>query len=173
MKRIPLFIFIFLATSNLFAQDVEKLDNDLKINIDDLVIPDGYLLDMRSILPAPPTLAVPAFDWREMKKDNRFDETFFYRKNVKYGRSEYYSLSDNFSPFGFGNSTTLNKATYSLRNGMKINTYGEYDADGYKRNNPSALPWQKNNFKGAFEMKTKNGNFGVRVEVQRGRDNPF
>ena len=62
MKRIPLFIFIFLATSNLFAQDVEKLDKDLKINIDDLVIPDGYLLDMRSILPAPPTLAVPAFD---------------------------------------------------------------------------------------------------------------
>lgn len=35
------------------------------------------------------------------------------------------------------------------------------------------LPWQKNNFKGAFEMKTKNGSFGVRVEVQRGRDNPF
>ena len=29
------------------------------------------------------------------------------------------------------------------------------------------------NFNGAFEMKSENGNFGIRIEVQRGRNNPF
>lgn len=39
--------------------------------------------------------------------------------------------------------------------------------------NPSALPWQKNNFKGAFELKSQDGSFGIRIEVQKGRENPF
>ncbi|MBD4337957.1 hypothetical protein GUH15_18220, partial [Xanthomonas citri pv. citri] len=60
-----------------------------------------------------------------------------------------------------------------LKNGWKITTYGEYDADGNKVRNPSALPWEKNNFNGAFEMKSENGNFGIRIEVQRGRTTPY
>lgn len=56
---------------------------------------------------------------------------------------------------------------------MEITTYGEYDADGNKVRNPSALPWEKNNFNGAFEMKSENGNFGIRIEVQRGRTTPY
>lgn len=35
------------------------------------------------------------------------------------------------------------------------------------------LPWEKNNFNGAFEMKSENGNFGIRIEVQRGRTTPY
>ena len=31
----------------------------------------------------------------------------------------------------------------------------------------------KKYFNGAFEMKSENGNFGIRIEVQRGRNNPF
>ena len=50
---------------------------------------------------------------------------------------------------------------------MRINTYGEYDKDGWKVPNRSALPWEKNNFKGAFEMKSANGAFGIRIEVQQ------
>ena len=38
--------------------------------------------------------------------------------------------------------------------------------------NPSALPWERNNFKGAFELKSENG-FGLRIEVQQGKDRPF
>lgn len=60
-------------------------------------------------------------------------------------------------------------ASYKLNNGLRINTYGEYDADGYKRANPSAMPWQKNNFNAAFEIKSANGNFGIKVEVNAGR----
>ena len=37
----------------------------------------------------------------------------------------------------------------------------------------SALPWEKNNFKGAFEMKSANGAFGIRIEVQQGNRTPF
>ena len=44
-------------------------------------------------------------------------------------------------------------STFKLKNGLHITTYGEYDADGNKVRNPSALPWERNNFNGAFEMK--------------------
>lgn len=64
-------------------------------------------------------------------------------------------------------------ASYKLDNGMRINLYGEYDADGYKVYNPSALPWERNNFNAAFEMKSANGNFGIKVEVHGGRNNPY
>ena len=63
--------------------------------------------------------------------------------------------------------------SFTLKNGMRIHTYGEYDKDGWKVPNPSALPWEKNNFKGAFELKSANGAFGIRIEVQQGRHVPY
>ena len=33
--------------------------------------------------------------------------------------------------------------------------------------------WEKNNFRGAFELKSANGNFGIRIEVQQGRNGPY
>ena len=60
-------------------------------------------------------------------------------------------------------------ASYKLNNGIRINTYGEYDSNGYKRVNPTAMPWQRNNFNAAFEMKSANGKFGIKVEVNAGR----
>ena len=64
-------------------------------------------------------------------------------------------------------------ASYKLNNGMRINLYGEYDGDGNRVVNPSAMPWQRNNFNAAFEMKSANGNFGIKVEVHGGRNNPY
>ena len=76
--------------------------------------------------------------------------------------------------YGFWDTpTTLQMRSVRLKNGWMLNTYGEYDADGRRVPNPSALPWQRNNFKGAFELKSQDGSFGIRVEVQRGRENPF
>ena len=46
------------------------------------------------------------------------------------------------------------------------------NADGYKVPDRSALPWEKNTFKGAFELKSANGAFGIRIEVQQGK-NPY
>lgn len=60
--------------------------------------------------------------------------------------------------------------SYKLNNGARINLYGEYDADGRKVHNPSAMPWQKKDFNAAFEFKSANGNFGVKLEVHGGRN---
>jgi hypothetical protein len=60
--------------------------------------------------------------------------------------------------------------SYKLNNGARINLYGEYDADGNKVHNPSALPWEKKDFNAAFEFKSANGNFGVKLEVHGGRN---
>ena len=57
-----------------------------------------------------------------------------------------------------------------LELGMLLN--GEYDANGRRVYNPSALPWERNNFNGAFELKSENG-FGLRIEVQQGNRTPF
>ena len=63
--------------------------------------------------------------------------------------------------------------SFKLNNGMRINLYGEYNADGHKVYNPSALPWERNQFHGAFEMKSANGSFGIKVEVHGGRNYPY
>ena len=57
--------------------------------------------------------------------------------------------------------------------GMRINTYGDYNKDGWRVPNRSAMPWERNNFRGAFELKSANGNFGIRIEVQQGRNTPY
>ena len=100
--------------------------------------------------------------------------------NIIYDRGSYNHVFTPMYPgmgiYGFGTMSmppTLQSATFKLKNGLHITTYGEYDADGNKVRNPSALPWERNNFNGAFEMKSENGNFGIRIEVQRGRNNTF
>ena len=50
----------------------------------------------------------------------------------------------------WGRPTTLQMGSFQLKNGWKLNTYGEYDANGRRVYNPSALPWERNNFNGAI-----------------------
>ena len=85
-----------------------------------------------------------------------------------------------FSGFGYGYGWGLSSSpqfmqmgSFKLKNGMRINTYGDYDKDGWRVPNRSAMPWEKNNFRGAFELKSANGNFGIRIEVQQGRNGPY
>lgn len=73
----------------------------------------------------------------------------------------------------WGNTDNLQMGSFLLKNGWRINTYGQYDKDGWRVPSPSALPWEKNNFKGAFELKSSNGAFGIRIEVQQGRKTPY
>lgn len=89
-------------------------------------------------------------------------------------------LSNVFTPslsYGFGgfflSPQQLQMGSFKLKNGMRLNTYGEYNAKGRKVPNHGAMPWEKNNFKGAFEMKSSDGNFGIRIEVQQGRYYPY
>lgn len=97
--------------------------------------------------------------------------------NVTYSRVVTDILSSYSSGIGYGygygfglfsNSQYMQKASFKLNNGLQINLYGDYNADGWKVNHPSAFPWEKNNYRGAFEVKSANGAFGFRVGVQRG-----
>ncbi len=148
---------------------------------DDVKSYDGFLLDMKSLNMTPPKLPKFTLEIPDASKD--YSRIFRLNPNVTYsqGLSNLFSLSNSSyfgsNPFGltgFWNSTdNLQMGSFKLKNGMRINTYGEYDKDGWKVPNPSALPWEKNNFKGAFEMKSANGSFGIRIEVQQGRNVPY
>lgn len=143
---------------------------------------DGFLLDMGLMkMAAPPRLPKFTLEIPDASKD--YNRLFQLNPNVTYsqGLSNIFSLSNSrfysSNPFGltgfWGSTDNLQMGSFTLKNGMRINTYGEYDKDGWKVPNPSALPWEKNNFKGAFEMKSANGAFGIRIEVQQGRNHAF
>lgn len=78
-----------------------------------------------------------------------------------------------YSRYGWNVTDNLQMGSFRLRNGMRLNTYGQYDKNGYRVFNPSALPWERDNFKGAFELKSEDGSFGIRIEVEQGRKTPF
>lgn len=145
---------------------------------------DGYLIDMNSLIKTPaPDLSNYKLVIPDASKD--YSRIFRLNPDITYssGLSRMFSLSGSpyysANPFGltgFGSGNTmdhLQMGSFRLKNGWRLNTYGEYDKDGWRVPNPSALPWQRNNFKGAFELKSQDGSFGIRIEVQRGRENPF
>lgn len=142
---------------------------------------DGFLLDMRLMKTA--ALRMPRFTLEVPDASKDYSRIFRLNPDVTYsqGLSNVFSLTNStvysLNPFGLtgfgGNPDNLQMGSFKLKNGMRINTYGEYDKDGRRVPNPSALPWEKNNFKGAFEMKSANGAFGIRIEVQQGNRRPF
>ena len=88
------------------------------------------------------------------------------RRNVL----DYWLLLHSFQKGDGENVWTLDENGLTLEVGTNVE-YAKFVWN--KVRNPSALPWERNNFNGAFEMKSENGNFGIRIEVQRGRNNPF
>lgn len=140
----------------------------------------GYLLDMKLLQLEAATeqmghyrLQVPdaARDWSRLF---RLPQDAIYSSGLsdvfyRHFPSSYYGTG---SLWGFG-TDRLQMGTFRLKNGMRLHTYGQYDKDGWRVPDPSALPWQRDNFKGAFELKSQDGSFGIRIEVQRGRQSPF
>lgn len=143
---------------------------------------DGFLLDMNGLMNSVHT-TTPRHTLQMPEISIDYSRLFRLNTNAIYTQglsdmfspagSMFYSLSP-FGLYGFGNATdNLQMGSFRLKNNWRINTYGEYNKEGYKVYNPSALPWEKDNFKGAFELKSSDGSFGIRVEVQKGRDTPF
>lgn len=195
MKRFSvLFSLLTLYCGIAFAQ-TEAAADTLRHTADDIppteeqLLPDGvksydgFLIDLNSLM------KLPAQDWEksfqivipDASKD--YNRIFRLNPDVTYssGLNNMFSLSGSpyFSsnPFGltgFGSTAdNLQMGSFRLKNGWRLNTYGQYDKDGRLVSNPSALPWQQNDFKGAFELKSQNGSFGIRIEVQKGRETPF
>lgn len=137
----------------------------------------GFLLDMNLMnlhMPERPNLD----NYKLVVPDASKDYSYLFRPQTDaiYTQGNYSLFSPYYGGFGTGNfwgtPSTLQMGSFRLNNGWRLNTYGEYNADGWHVPNPSALPWERNNFKGAFELKSDNG-FGIRIEVQHGRETPF
>lgn len=195
MKRFLSILLISLTATALYAQseitpDTLNHDRGNTSPTGEIFFPDetknidGFLIDMNSLIGTP---APDLENYKLIVPDASKDYSRIFRLNpdVTYssGLSNMFSLSGSpyysrnpfgLTGFGFGNTMdNLQMGSFRLKNGWRVNTYGEYDKDGWRVPNPSALPWQKNNFKGAFELKSQDGKFGIRIEVQRGRENPF
>lgn len=177
MKKLIISLSFFLTTGIALAQQEITADSIPPISMDGVKDFGEFILDMGSMIAVPSAqLVSPQLTYQLYSKDYQpakdYNELFRMNPNVTYGRGTYSLFSPIYSGFGFM-PTTLQSATFRLKNGLRITTYGEYNADGYKVRNLNALPWERNNFNGAFEMKSENGNFGVRIEVHQSRHAPF
>ena len=185
MKRIFFCIIILLAGMSSVSAQSEMPADTVRTAVRGEASPEGMSPSEKELLPgvnlSTPTLPKFTLEIPDASKD--YSRIFQLNPNVTYsqGLSNIFSLSNSryFSsnPFGltgfWGSTDNLQMGSFTLKNGMRIHTYGEYDKDGWKVPNPSALPWEKNNFKGAFELKSANGAFGIRIEVQQGRHVPY
>ncbi|MBR0041791.1 MAG: occludin [Bacteroides sp.] len=175
MKKILYILCLLMATWSAKAQEVAG--DSLRLPAEGYVPPfelsadvkdyGGFLLDMglMELAPTIPFTLRPTFSYKD--KPVNYNQLFKLNPNMLFTQGNYPSLSGamNF----FATPTSMTMSSFRLKNGMRLNTYGEYNFKGERQIRPSALPWQRNNFKGAFELKSANGNFGVRVEVSRGR----
>lgn len=175
MKRLLYILFLIIGTLPSQAQESLRVKD-----FGGFILDMGTMLNAESLVVTPlplPTLSYLAPIYESSPYQVNPDAfklnpnlTFMGGTNITSSRTPMLSLLYNGVGSGMVN---WQGASYKLNNGMRINLYGEYDADGYKVYNPSALPWERNNFNAAFEMKSANGNFGIKVEVHGGRNNPY
>lgn len=181
MRYIGLILLLSLISLRAGAQNELPADSVRSMELPETKEFGGFLLDMSLMKTAAPEMPEMKLEIPDANKDYSF--LFRMDPNVTYsqGYAHQFGLSSSTlygpNPFGltgFGSSPqNLQMGSFRLKNGMRLNTYGEYDKEGWRVPNPSALPWERNNFKGAFELKSANGAFGIRIEVQQGRTAPY
>ena len=181
MKRFVLLTLLFLASATVLRAQSEVNTDTLVLSPSTETVPPstvknygGFLLDMNLTNQTErPSLSSFKLEVPDASKDYSF--LFRPQTDAIYTQGNYtmFSPLHGFSLNSFwGTPTTLQMGSFQLKNGWKLNTYGEYDANGRRVYNPSALPRERNNFNGAFELKSENG-FGLRIEVQQGNRTPF
>ena len=175
MKKLILFLSLILSVGFASAQSEVPSDSIRRAPSSNIKEFGGFLLDMGLMNVAPPKLPKFSLDVPDVSKD--YNQIFRLNTDASYTQGFTDAFSSPFSSFGYGYGWGLSSSpqfmqmgTFKLKNGWKINTYGDYNKDGWKVPNHSAMPWEKNNFRGAFELKSSNGNFGIRIEVQQGRN---
>ena len=175
MRKLILFLSLILSVGFASAQSEVPSDSIRRAPSSNIKEFGGFLLDMGLMNVAPPKLPKFSLDVPDVSKD--YNQIFRLNTDATYTQGFTDAFSSPVSGFGnrygWGLSSSpqfMQMGTFKLKNGWKINTYGDYDKDGWKVPNRSAMPWEKNNFRGAFELKSSNGNFGIRIEVQQGRN---
>lgn len=91
-----------------------------------------------------------------------------------YGREQISSGFSMLSVWNLGSHSLapLHTATFRIGDNARLSLYGQYNADGRRVPNPSALPWERNDFVGGLELKA-NKNFKIRIDVRRYSHNPY
>ena len=175
MRKLILFLSLILSVGFASAQSEVPSDSIRRAPSSNIKEFGGFLLDMGLMNVAPPKLPKFSLDVPDVSKD--YNQIFRLNTDASYTQGFTDAFSSPFSGFGYGYGWGLSSSpqfmqmgTFKLKNGWKINTYGDYDKDGWKVPNRSAMPWEKYIFRGAFELKSSNGNFGFRIEVQQGRN---
>lgn len=182
MKHLFLIGIFLCVTSISFAQSDVKADT-LRVNPADFInlsgsprmdrsqTYDGFLLDIKpldlfeSVQPLAQSLKALMPDFSQLLP----------RSTVTFGTLSGNTLLPSFSLGSYGYSyfhsvpTTGNVqvANFRLKNGITISTMGDYDANGNRVNRP-VNPWQRNNFQGAFQLKSADGKFSFGIRVSNG-----
>ena len=175
MRKLILFLSLILSVGFASAQSEVPSDSIRRAPSSNIKEFGGFLLDMGLMNVAPPKLPKFSLDVPDVSKD--YNQIFRLNTDASYTQGFTDAFSSPFSGFGYGYGWGLSSSpqfmqmgNFKLKIGWKINKYGDYDKDGWKVPNRSAMPWEKNNFRGAFELKSSNGNFGIRIEVQQRRN---
>lgn len=138
----------------------------------------GFIIDLNKAVAQP--MFLPKLDLSQLKiapYEDFTEKMGFDLGKAIYGVTPITTFGTNsgygwgYHPFNSPTSSPINSATFRINDKWRMTTSGDYNAEGYRRPNPSALPWEKNDFHGAFELKSSSG-FSVRFEVQR-KENPY
>ncbi len=176
MRKLLFCLLVIIFPFTIYAQsEIPSDDNTPYILNDNYKEYGEFLLDVSLFNISPPE--IPKLDYKILDQSKDFSKIFRLNPDVTYSKGLSNIFTPSFSSFGridgFSNTDNLQMGSFKLKNGMRLNTYGDYNSKGYRMPNRSAMPWERNNFRGAFELKSANGSFGIRVEVQQGRTQPF
>lgn len=169
MKRLLLIGLFALVAGMLYAQgDV----NPTAPRMEQTQSFDGFLLDLDALYPTEP---VKPMTQSLMALMPDYSQLLSLKPPVFYGTLSGSIFTPNYTLGAF--PTTLfnamptignvQVANFRLNNGMTISTMGDYDANGQRVNRP-VIPWQRNNFQGAFQVKSADGKFSFGIHVRNG-----
>ena len=121
---------------------------------------------------------LPKFDLSmpDMSKD--YNQIFRLNTDATYSQGFTDAFSSSyFSGFGYGwglssSPQFMQMGSFKLKNGMRINTYGDYDKDGWRVPNRSAMPWEKNNFREHSSSNPLMAISGYELKCSRGAMSP-
>ena len=182
MKQLFLIGILLCVSSISFSQSEVNADT-LRINPADFIdlsgsprmdrsqTYDGFLLDI-DLLDSANSAQPLAKSLKALMPDY---SRLIPQSTVTFGTLSGSTLLPGFSLGSFGSSYfnavptigNVQVANFRLKNGMTISTIGDYDANGSRVNRP-INPWQRNNFQGAFQLKSADGKFSFGIRVSNG-----
>lgn len=174
MKKLILFFMLIVSAG--YASSQSEVRSDTLRHAPSASVKEfgGFLLDMGLMSAARPELPTSKLQIPSVTKD--YNKLFRLPTDIIFSQGATNVFSFLPSPgLDYGSRVVsapqfMQMGTFRLKNGMRMNTYGDYDKDGWKVPDRTLLPWQKNDFRGAFELKSANGAFGIRLEVRQERN---